>query len=170
MKKFSSLLFIVFFIVSISGCSNLSDPQQVTVEYVNAIVKEDLQIAEREETVVSLSATNATPEVKDIIEEVKKVKQNSQDYTGKNWLIGSYFIAQNPFEPETESYSSQIVHIPASSYKKAKRRDLYLFFRLIKGNGEWKIFDFQDEPKNYTEGKAILDYRMNQQEAWQQID
>lgn len=163
-KKSFMFLTIALLSIGLSGCGpDLTEPQEVTVEVVEALFakSEDGEptVEERYETLIANMSGK---------DDNKKNSMESLRETGKNGMTGVYFIAENPSEPQTESFSSQLVKIPRSSFTEAFRKklgdkedSLTLVVTLQIKDGDWKVADMneqREEPKKKVDWIELKPY------------
>lgn len=159
------LLFsLLFLLTGLPGCSFDSEgPEDVTIKFINALFvrsKDGKPTAEeRFEAILSVFDESVTDELKESLDfhEEKDEMLEFLEEVGKKGITGVYFIAENPDEPQTESYSNLWVKIPASSLPEADKRNgeesAILNIILQRRGEEWKVVDIHDDTESLNEKK-----------------
>ncbi|WP_028777765.1 hypothetical protein [Shimazuella kribbensis] len=154
--KYGLLLTLLISIFSLTtGCfGGLNDAQKTSATYFNTLFakSEKPSAEERYQKLISVVSSTveggpATPENKDeIMENILKMMVNG--------ITKTYYIADNPKEPQSDTRRSVIVRFPKGTFNEAnnalggdsgQEEDAYITIILNKEGEEWKIIDIQDD-------------------------
>lgn len=142
------IMLVVLMSWGLVGCgSDLTEPQEVTVQFVNAFfAKSDNGKPTLEERYKTINSVVSITEKGTAIPEQRSDLMRILREADKKGLTGVYFIAENPAEPQSKSFSSQLVKLPKSSFPGAKgeNNSVTLEVTLQLKNGDWKIADLRE--------------------------
>ncbi|WP_044642139.1 hypothetical protein [Risungbinella massiliensis] len=143
-RKFSVLLLLVIVSISLVACGGGSAENVVKTVIDNTFgYSESLKPEERYKAITEV----LTPEVQqDEYESMPEFLENASPiYT--NGIDKPYFIAVDPSQPQSDSFQSFLVHIPASSLKlPPSSKDQYARITLRDLDG-WKITEIDSGSK-----------------------
>jgi hypothetical protein len=166
---FLPLLLTVFILTT--GCfGGLNDAQKTTATYFNVLFakSEKPSAEERYQKLISVISSNidegpAQPENRDkVMENIYKMMVNG--------ITKTYYIADDPKEPESDTRRSVIVRFPKGTFNDANNalggdsgqdEDAYITITLNKEGEEWKIVDMEDDDK-----ESILQQKID----WQEVE
>ncbi len=143
-------LFAIFGLTA--GCfGGLDNAQEISATHLNAFfAKTDTPSSEeRFQKIVSTISSDAKNSPIDDKDDTVEIIQKSVVYG----LTRSYYIADNPNQPQSETRRNIITRFPKGSFvdsdkiigKSNKDKDIFFSIELTKEGDDWKIIDIDDE-------------------------